>query len=149
MKNVAQIFGSVPARVSDSIWVACGGVLGTLSRYGLDHILPPHLWLPRFPWPTFVINVSGAALLGFIVAWTEESEHAPSWLRPGVAIGFCGAYTTFSTASVEILLMARDGHAESALAYLVASLGLGVLAVTISTALAVKIFKRAGAPESK
>ncbi len=104
-------------------------------------LIPVHVLHPSFPWPTFSINVSGAALLGFVIAWAEESKNPPRWLRPLAAVGFCGAYTTFSTASVEILLMARQGHAGIALGYVTASLMVGMLAVTITTAIAVKIFQ--------
>lgn len=142
MKNVARFLASLSERMPDSVWVACGGVLGTLARYGMDQrLLPPQALPAGFPWPTLVVNISGAALLGFIVAWVEESDHPPRWLKPGAGIGFCGAYTTFSTASVEILLLARDGRSAVALSYLSASLVFGLLAVTITTAIAVKIFK--------
>lgn len=133
------------ARGYDSICVAVGGVLGTLSRYGVDILMIPEAGKLGFPWPTFLINITGAALLGFIMAWVEESESPPAWLRPGAAIGFCGAYTTFSTASVEILLLGREGHSMLGLTYLIASVAGGLLAVTITTALAVKIFRKSQA----
>lgn len=127
---------------SASVWVACGGILGALSRHGVDVLfMPVHGLHPGFPWTTFGINVVGSALLGFITAWGEESTTAPRWLRPFGGIGFCGAFTTFSTASVEILLLARDGQATLALGYIAASLVCGILAVTLATALAVRMFK--------
>ncbi len=128
--------------MSDSAWVAFGGVLGALARNGIEQFFPPPGAHLGFPWATFLINISGSALLGFVLAWTEEADDAPRWLRPGAGIGFCGAYTTFSTASVEILLLARDGNAPLALAYLGASIVCGLLAVTITTAIGVKIFKK-------
>jgi len=150
MKSAARLFAKMPAPVSVSLWVACGGVLGTLARHGVDKLLmPPPSAHPGFPWPTFLINVSGSALLGFILAWVEEIEHPPRWLRPGVGIGFCGAYTTFSTASVEILLLARDGQVSVALTYLAASVVSALLAVTITTAIAVKIFAGPRSMEGK
>lgn len=128
---------------SDSFLVACGGILGTYARNGLEHlVIPPHALLPGFPWPTFLVNMSGAALLGFILAWVEECDDAPSWLRPFAAIGFCGAYTTFSTASVEVLLLARDGHTGVALSYVVASFVIGILLVTLTTMIAARMFNK-------
>ncbi|CAN5809291.1 fluoride efflux transporter CrcB [soil metagenome] len=150
MKNDTPFRATFPAWVPDSVWVALGGILGTLSRHGTDVLLlPSQLAHPGFPWPTFLINVSGAALLGFVMAWIEESARPPNWLRPFAAIGFCGSFTTFSTASVEILLLARDGHPAIALTYLAASLVCGILAVTITTALGVRIFKGPGAAKGK
>ncbi len=123
---------------ASSAWVAAGGVLGTLARYGMDHVFPPpQIAHPGFPWTTFAINVSGAALLGFIMACVEENRRLPLWIKPFAAVGFCGAYTTFSTASVEILILARSGLHASATAYLVASLVCGILAVALTTALGV------------
>ncbi len=127
-----------------------GGVFGTLARYGLDVALAPvDVFHIGFPVPTLLINLSGAALLGFITAWVEESKNPPRWLRPAAGVGFCGAYTTFSTASVEILLMARNGHAGIALGYLAASVVGGLLAVTITTELVVRIFKKSDPSKGK
>lgn len=140
MKSGAPFLGGF--LMGDTFLVACGGVLGTLARHGMDRLLlPPHTLHSGFPWPTFIVNISGSALLGFVMAWGEESSHAPRWLRAFAGIGFCGSYTTFSTASVEILLLSRHGRPDLALSYLVASLVCGILAVAIATALAVRIFK--------
>ncbi|MEO8205229.1 MAG: CrcB family protein [Chthoniobacterales bacterium] len=142
MKNIAQLPAKFTGRVSESVWVAVGGALGTLARHGVDVAMISKTALPlRFPWPTLLINLSGAALLGFIMAWVEESSDPPHWLRPCVAVGFCGAYTTFSTASLEVLLMARADHPLIALSYVAASVAGGLLLVTLSTVLAVKIFR--------
>jgi len=119
---------------ASSAWVAAGGILGTLARYGMDQVFPPpQIAHPAFPWTTFAINVSGAALLGFIMACVEENSRLPRWIKPFAAVGFCGAYTTFSTASVEILILARSGLQSTAIAYLAASLVCGILAVALAT----------------
>ena len=134
----------------NTVWVACGGVLGALARNGVDLLLvPAHVVHPAFPWSTFFINVSGSAMLGFLMAWVEESEKHPRWLQPLDGIGFCGAFTTFSTTSVEILLLARDGQPGLAMGYLGVSLVSAVLAVTVATAIATRIFIKTGSVKGK
>lgn len=149
MKKHTQIFGAFLSWGSEALWVACGGALGALARYGVEMLLPQHAVHPGFPWATFLINVSGAGLLGFVMAWVEEGEHPPHWLQAFAGIGFCGAFTTFSSASVEILLMARGGHIGLGATYLGASLAFGILAVTLTTTLGIHLFKNHNAGKAK
>jgi fluoride exporter len=82
------------------IAILIAGALGALSRYELDQAVSQRLD-PAFPWGTFMINISGAFLLGFLFTlFTERAVVTPS-LRTGVTTGFLGAYTTFSTWMLE------------------------------------------------
>jgi CrcB protein len=116
-------------RVDAIIVVALGfgGVLGAVSRYALSLAIPTQTG--QFPWNTFLINVSGSAVLGFILILLIEQFPRGRLARPVIGTGFIGAYTTFSTFMVEAVLLIRDGRPEYAVAYLVGSVFAGLLAV--------------------
>ena len=112
--------------------VAFGGSLGALSRYGVD------TWIERrseslFPWATFVINITGCFAVGFLIAAIVDRHNAPQWLRTGLVVGFCGGYTTFSTFAQESLDLVQARDIAIAAAYVVASVGIGIVAVLIGT----------------
>lgn len=115
-----------PVRVLTA--VAAGGALGALARYLISVGLPGDPG--RFPWGTFLTNISGTLLLGFVLTVVVERFPPTRYLRPFLATGFCGAYTTFSTLAVEADLLVRDGHASAAVVYLAATTAAGLLAVT-------------------
>jgi CrcB protein len=80
------------------IAVGLGGALGALARYGLGG------WIGQrgaFPWSTLVINVLGSAILGAFVAFSVRHLPIHPWLRSAVVVGFLGAFTTFSTFTLE------------------------------------------------
>ena len=107
-----------------------GGALGALVRAGLAEALPePGV---GWPWATFVVNVVGAALLGY---WFTVLPHT-QYRRPLLTTGFCGALTTFSTVQVELLGMLEAGRAPLACLYLLVSIGAGLMGVSAATAVA-------------
>ena len=117
-----------------ALGVAIGGALGALSRYGVD------TWIERrveslFPWSTFAINVSGCFAVGFIIAALVDRHRAPQWLRVGLVVGFCGGYTTFSTFAQETLDLGEGRDMPIAIAYVGASVVVGVAAVLFGTRL--------------
>jgi CrcB protein len=124
--------------------VAAGGALGAPARYGLAQVVGTTAG--GFPWATFWTNVSGSLALGFVlVLVTERFPPTRSrYLRPFFAVGFLGAYTTFSTFAVDVDLLVKDGHATTALAYVVASLVGGFAAVTAGIVLGRRVGRRAG-----
>jgi CrcB protein len=88
--------------------ISIGAVLGANIRYILGG------WIAErsstsFPWATLVINASGSLMIGLVLTLVTERIAAPPWVRPMIAIGFMGSYTTFSTFSWETLALARDG----------------------------------------
>ncbi len=108
--------------------VAIAGALGALGRYGLDGLISRHA-PTSFPWGTFVINISGSFLLGmFFIVMTERFRPDP-WLRSAVTIGLLGAYTTFSTLSLETYRLAEDGAYGLAAANALGSLAAGLAAL--------------------
>lgn len=120
--------------------VAFGGALGALCRY-LVAVWAAGFLGTFFPWGTFLINISGSFALGLF--YTLSLQAAPSsTLRPLVATGFIGAYTTFSTFCVEALNLMRDGEYQRAALYVLASVLLGLAGAWAGATLAQLIIKR-------
>lgn len=107
--------------------IALGGALGAPARYGLAQLV--QVSPGAFPWATFWTNVSGSFAIGLLLALVLERFPPNRYLRPFLATGFLGAYTTYSTFAVETDLLARDGHVPVALGYAAASLLAGLGAV--------------------
>ncbi len=95
--------------------VSVGGALGALARYGLQSAFrsPPG----GFDWATFAINVSGCLVIGMVIVLVTESRRANPLLRPFLATGVLGGYTTFSTYVVGIQRELIAGAPRTALAY--------------------------------
>lgn len=106
--------------------IALGGALGSLGRWGLATALPHPA--TSFPWATFITNVTGCLALGGLMVLTEVWP--PSrYLRPFLAIGVLGGYTTFSAYMLDTRTLLVTGHAATAGAYLAGSLAAGLAAV--------------------
>jgi CrcB protein len=108
--------------------VAVGGALGAVSRYGLDRVIEQRSE-SSFPWSTFVINVTGCLLVGFLIAALVDRRSAPEWVRAGLVVGLCGGYTTFSTFGQETLDLIEADEVVLAVLNVCASVVVGVLAV--------------------
>jgi fluoride exporter len=90
------------------------GALGALARFGADAVVKQR-WSGRFPLGTFAINVSGSLLLG-LLAGLVLFRHQPAEWQTVIGTGFCGGYTTFSTASFEtVRLIQQRAHRLAAL----------------------------------
>ena len=107
--------------------VAVGGALGASARYELSTAI--HVAPASFPWATFWINVSGSFVLGALLTLVMERWPPTRFARPFAAIGFLGAYTTWSTFMVETDLLVKAGAVAVAVACVLASLVLGLAAV--------------------
>jgi CrcB protein len=81
--------------------VAAGGAAGAVCRYVIDFVVTQRL-AGVFPWGTWVVNITGSLLLGFIAGITVHAGQAALW-QVAAGAGFCGAYTTFSTFMYETL----------------------------------------------
>jgi CrcB protein len=120
--------------------VALGGSLGALARYGIETGLPTPSG--QFPVATFIINLTGSLLIGAVlVVLVERLPHHP-YARPLIVSGILGGYTTFSTFMVEAFTLARGSHVADAVAYLVSSLVLGLVAVLLGMRLARGLLNR-------
>src|SRR5919112_1175643 len=96
--------------------VSAGGVIGACARHALN-LAWPH---PpgRFPWATFVINVSGCLLIGVLMVLITEVWSAHRLLRPFLGVGVLGGYTTFSAYAGDVQRLVAAGAAGTALLYL-------------------------------
>jgi CrcB protein len=105
------------------VLISLGAIAGAISRYQIDAWLKPQI-TAAFPWPTLLINVTGSFLIGLLANTLGENND----MRLLLMVGFCGAYTTFSTYSLEIVRLLQSGNAATALAYVAASALLAPLA---------------------
>ena len=110
------------------LWIACFAVLGAWLRYG-QNLAVQRLLGRAFPWATLSINVMGSFLIGLLSYTLVHGVPVSPALRTGVIVGGIGTYTTFSTFSLETLLLVEDGQVLRGLAYVEASLALGLGAV--------------------
>ncbi len=108
--------------------VAAGSALGGMLRYFLGNTILSRAAAP-FPAATFVINVTGSFVVGFFLTLATERMQMGAHLRLAVAVGFVGAYTTFSTFEYETLRLAEAQHFRLALLNVLLSVVVGFAAV--------------------
>ncbi|HDZ54906.1 MAG TPA: fluoride efflux transporter CrcB [Pseudomonas xinjiangensis] len=100
--------------------IALGGSLGAVARFGVAHWVEM-FWPRAFPLATFVTNVIGCLIIGVLYGlWLHRPELSPL-LRQGLFIGFLGAFTTFSTFSLDTLRLMENGESLVALGYVLLS----------------------------
>jgi CrcB protein len=114
--------------------IAVGGAFGAMGRYWLTGLAEHHN-SSVFPVGTLTVNVIGSLLLGVLFVLTTEKMPAATYLRPLFAIGFLGALTTFSTFSVDALVLLQQGFYATAVTYIVASVVICLLAAWMGMSL--------------
>jgi len=116
-------------------FIALGGGLGSIARYWVGSTVAGRMGA-RFPYGTFVINITACVLLGFAMTYLgRRTGLNPSW-RFFIPIGFIGAYSTFSTYEWETFSTLRTGAFFMATLYAVSSLFLGLVAIWAGSLLA-------------
>ncbi|MDT8067351.1 MAG: fluoride efflux transporter CrcB [Terriglobia bacterium] len=91
------------------VMVGIGGFIGAIARFVLGSYIGNRFGT-RFPYGTFVINITGTFLLGIVMTvLVQKTDASPNW-HYLVPIGFIGAYTTFSTFEYETLRTVQDGQ---------------------------------------
>lgn len=103
-----------------ALLVGLGGAAGAVARWAVADQVEPSA---SFPVATFVVNIAGCLLLGLVF------DRAGQSIQAAVGTGFCGGLTTFSTFAVEVVDLAERDDLGIAIAYLVASVVLGIAAV--------------------
>lgn len=114
------------------IWlIGIGGSLGATTRFLLGNFINKRAQrMYPFPMSTWVINISGSFLLGWI-ANLHLSYQVSDWVWFLFGVGFCGAYTTFSTFGYEAITLINQNKIKSAIIYTTTSVILGVISATI------------------
>src|SRR5690349_17110746 len=119
--------------------VAVGSALGGVSRHGVGLLVAQRVGL-AFPWGTLTVNVIGSFAIGVCGALLGATNRTTApLLREFVMIGFLGGFTTFSAFSLQTLQLLRDGKAAAAVANVVASVLICLLAVWLGFALAMRL----------
>jgi len=113
------------------IAVAVGGALGAMARYALS------TWVfqvssNKFPYATLTVNVLGSFVMGILFVVIIERTALPVEMRNLWMIGFLGAFTTFSTFSLDALGLWQNGHLFMALLYVLSTVVLCLLAISSS-----------------
>lgn len=114
--------------------VAAGGAVGALARYGAGLALPHAPG--EFPLPTFLVNVLGCLLIGALIVLLTEVTAAHPLVRPFLATGILGGFTTFSTYATDAEVLLRTGRVAIALLYLAGTLVVAVAATWLGIRLA-------------
>lgn len=113
--------------------VAAGGALGALARYWVSGLLYKHMgtWLP---YGTLGVNVLGSLLMGVVFVLVQQRGVPDAW-RLAVAVGLLGAFTTFSTFSVDTLILLQQGAMARAVLNVIASVALCLTAAAVGMTL--------------
>jgi fluoride exporter len=130
-------------RPSALAWVFGGGIVGTALRYELENLLPHDA--VGWPWATFLINLSGAFILGGLLEALARLGDDSGWrqrARLCAGTGGCGAFTTYSTFALEVVLLGRHGHLPTAIAYGVLSVVGGLIAAWLGIVVAASVHRR-------
>ena len=111
--------------------VAIGGALGAVARYGISG------WIfdstsHKFPYATISVNVMGSFVMGVLFVVILEKGALPAEMRSLLMIGFLGAFTTFSTFSLDALGLWQNGHLFLALVYALGTVVLCLAAITFA-----------------
>jgi len=104
--------------------IAVGGTFGCWARYGMTNLIQS-IYGRDFPYATLSINVLGSFLMGFLFIETLERLTLSPELRTGILTGFLGGFTTFSTFSMEAVLLTEQGFSARGALYLLISAVLG------------------------
>lgn len=138
MDRIWMLFTSIDPNLRTPIAISLGAIPGALSRYYITKLTAQ--WFgTSFPYGTFLINLTGASIMGFFVTFTLDRSIASPDLRLLVAVGFLGSYTTFSTYALDTKSLLATGNCQLSLFYWAGSAVLGVVGVQFGSWLASKL----------
>ncbi|MGZ5391863.1 MAG: fluoride efflux transporter CrcB [Mycobacterium sp.] len=130
-------------RPSAMAWIFAGGIAGTALRYSVEKLLPHDG--TSWPWATFLINLSGAFVLGGLLEGLARLGEDSGWRRRArlcAGTGFCGAFTTYSTFALEIVLLGRHGYLGTAVSYGLLSVMGGVITAWLGIVVMASVHRR-------
>ena len=128
------VLGRLGATRARTLSILAGGAVGALARGGLGEALPHRAG--TWPWATFIVNIAGAFLLGWLLTRLAERTAPTRYWRFVLGTGLCGALTTFSTFQLETFTFARTGDVGLAIAYPLTSIVVGMAAAVGGVVLA-------------
>jgi CrcB protein len=121
--------------MSQVLAIAGGGALGAVLRYWMSTAV--YAMAGRgFPYGTLAVNVLGSLVMGFLYIWLLERSLGSTGMRAFLLIGLLGAFTTFSTFSIETLMLMEGGQYVRALINTLASVVLCIVAAGFGVMLA-------------
>ena len=106
--------------MNNFLLIFIGGGLGSVTRYSLGAYFAKQIE-SIFPWGTLTINITASFILGLLMGFIFQRSGNYETQRLLVGIGFCGGFSTFSTFSLELFEMLRNGNSSIAILYVVAS----------------------------
>ena len=115
-------------RVEKYLAVGVGGFVGSIARFWLATYIGQRMGT-RFPYGTFIVNISGCFLIGMVMTILNEKTQLSSTYRYLIPIGFIGGYTTFSAFEYETLRAIQDGQFAVGLLNVAVSILVGFLMV--------------------
>ena len=122
------------------LWIALGSALGGAGRYWCSGVIARHIG-ETFPWGTLTVNVVGSLLIGLLATVSEPDGRLlmSTTMRQFFMIGLFGGFTTFSTFSLQVLNLVRDGQWIPASLYIGGSVALCLVGVWLGHALGIAI----------
>ncbi len=118
------------------VFLGAGG--GGLARWGV-HLACVRLFGQGFPFGTVAVNILGCLAVGIFTATLVKDTAGQENLRLGLVVGFLGGFTTFSAFGRETFLLSTDGHTAAALANVLVSVGVGLLAVWLGMRIGLRL----------
>ena len=112
------------------IFLIIVGSTGTIARYALSGATH-RIFGASFPYGTFFVNLIGCLFLGFLVSFMEKKILLDANMRLLLMVGFCGAFTTFSTFILEIANLIKDGEVTRAFLNVLLSVVIGFIVLRI------------------
>ena len=121
-----------PSQLFASAYVALGGGIGAVLRYqlgrGITHWLGVQA-VTTFPWATLAANVIGSMVMGMLAGFLARHGHGGEHWRLFIGVGLLGGFTTFSSFSLEMMLLVERGQAAQAFIYAAVSVLAGLSAL--------------------
>ncbi|HIG43522.1 MAG: fluoride efflux transporter CrcB [bacterium] len=116
--------------MAELVAIAIGGALGAVARFSLGNVING-LVGTQFPYGILLVNVLGSLLIGVFFELLVEDRLFPPVYRSVIIVGFLGAFTTFSTFSMQVVGLLETGRFGTAAIYTIASVALSVVAVIL------------------
>ncbi|MCI5049653.1 MAG: fluoride efflux transporter CrcB [Rickettsiales bacterium] len=121
------------------LYIALGGALGALGRYG-GMALSTRVLGHGFPYGTLLVNILGSLMIGMVIGWLAKQSTGLEAVRSLIVVGFLGSFTTFSTFSLDVVTLFERGQNMLVLAYILGSVTCSVIAVFVGMGLMRSVF---------